>query len=134
MSGSEIINKSESVSHLIEDGLCSLSAIRSAMAEAARLMSGKGEANLVSLERIFKVLSDRNRIAILILLVNREMCVCEIMSAMKLSQPTASRNMNMLERVGLVRRRRKGKWAFYAISSSQTARLVRRLLVTGDKK
>lgn len=63
--------------------------------------------------RIFKALSDETRLRILSLLRVREMCVCEIMIALELTQPTASHHLRILESVGLVEDLRKGKWVFY---------------------
>jgi len=45
----------------------------------------------------------------------REMCVCEIMIALELTQPTASHHLRKLESVGLVEDLRKGKWVFYKV-------------------
>lgn len=75
--------------------------------------------------RIFKALADETRLRILNLLRAREMCVCEIMIALGLTQPTASYHLRMLESVGLVEDLRKGKWVFYKIADH---RLVERIL------
>ena len=112
------------VLHLIEDGFCSISDMRKSSLEAEKLLSGRKALLIHSLEQLFKAVSDRNRITILALLKEREMCVCEIMAAMKTSQPTTSRNINMLERVGLVIKSRKGKWAFYRSADSPVIELI----------
>jgi len=65
--------------------------------------------------RIFKAFSDETRLRILNLLRTREMCVCEIMIALDLTQPTASHHLRILESVELVEDLRKGKWVFYKI-------------------
>lgn len=112
------------VLHLIEDGFCSMSDMRKSSREAEKLLSGRKALLIHSLEQLFKAVGDRNRITILALLKEREMCVCEIMAAMKTSQPTTSRNLNMLERVGLVVKSRKGKWAFYRSADSPVIGLI----------
>lgn len=66
--------------------------------------------------RFFKALADGIRLRILSLLVTREMCVCEVMVALDLTQPTASHHLGILEAVGLVRHRKEGKWVFYRLS------------------
>jgi DNA-binding transcriptional ArsR family regulator len=78
--------------------------------------------------RIFKALADETRLKILNLLKAREMCVCEIMIALGLTQPTASYHLRMLESVELVEDLRKGKWVFYKIADH---RLVERILGFG---
>jgi len=67
--------------------------------------------------RIFKALADKTRLRILNLLRAREMCVCEIMIALDLTQPTASHHLRILESVELVEDLRKGKWVFYKIAN-----------------
>lgn len=114
----------ESVLRLIQDGLCSVADVREAQKEADRLRGSEVAARIRSLEIAFKTLSDSNRITILAMLASREMCVCEITSSLNISQPTASRNLNMLERAGLVLKSRRGKWAFYSLSDSPLVRLI----------
>jgi len=67
-------------------------------------------------ESFFKALADRIRLRILSLLATREMCVCEVMVALDLTQPAASYHLGILETVGLVKRRKEGKWVFYRLS------------------
>jgi ArsR family transcriptional regulator len=66
--------------------------------------------------RLFKALADETRLRILSLLNMREMCVCEIMVALDLTQPTASHHLGILENAGLIKDRKEGKWVFYSIS------------------
>lgn len=66
--------------------------------------------------KFFKALADVTRLRILGLLSIREMCVCEIMVALDLTQPTASHHLRILENVGLIKDRKKGKWVFYALT------------------
>jgi ArsR family transcriptional regulator len=75
--------------------------------------------------RVFKALADATRLRILNLLRSREMCVCEIMIALDLTQPTASHHLRILEGAELVEDLRKGKWVFYKIANP---RLVERIL------
>ncbi len=65
--------------------------------------------------RLFKALADETRLRILKLLEVREMCVCEVMVALGLTQPTASHHLGILENAGLVKNRKEGKWVFYSI-------------------
>jgi DNA-binding transcriptional ArsR family regulator len=70
--------------------------------------------------RFFKALADETRVRILRLLTLREMCVCEIMVALNLTQPTASHHLGILEKEGIIKRRKEGKWVFYAIVNLET--------------
>jgi ArsR family transcriptional regulator len=64
--------------------------------------------------RFFKALADETRLRILKLLEVKEMCVCEVMVALNLKQPTTSHHLGILENAGLVKGRRHGKWVFYS--------------------
>jgi len=68
-----------------------------------------------ALVRIFKALSDETRLRILNLLLERECCVCEVMQALNISQPRASRNLSALYDAGFLNLRREGLWALYSI-------------------
>jgi len=67
--------------------------------------------------RVFKALGDKTRLSILNLLTVREMCVCEIMAALNLTQPTASHHLGILENAGIVKDRKEGRWVFYRIAN-----------------
>jgi ArsR family transcriptional regulator len=67
------------------------------------------------LVKAFKALSDETRLRILNLLLERECCVCEVMQALNISQPRASRNLSALYDAGLLKLRREGLWALYSI-------------------
>lgn len=66
----------------------------------------------------YKNLADETRLKCLLLLIAEgELCVCELISALDLSQPKISRNLAQLRENGLLTDRRQGKWVFYRISS-----------------
>ena len=77
--------------------------------------------------RLFKALADETRLRILKLLEAREMCVCEVMVALGLTQPTASHHLGILENAGLVKDRKAGKWVFYRIADQKLIENLRRM-------
>lgn len=70
--------------------------------------------------RLLKALANPTRLKILNLLQIREMCVCEVMVALGLTQPTASHHLNILENVGVAKNRKEGRWVFYSLTSDAT--------------
>jgi len=78
--------------------------------------------------KIFKALSDTSRLKILALLRIRDMCVCEIMVALNMTQPVASHHLGILENIGLVEYRREGKWIFYSISKPDFINFLDKIL------
>ena len=67
--------------------------------------------------RVMKALSDPNRVRVLKLLQDEELCVCNIQGFLQLAQSTVSRHMKVLEDAGLVERRRQGTWIMYKLSA-----------------
>ncbi len=67
--------------------------------------------------RIFKALADETRLRILALLIEGELCVCEIMAALELPQSTISRHLAYLRNSGWVQDRRQGVWMYYRLSA-----------------
>ena len=87
--------------------------------------------------RFHRVLADTSRLRILWLLFNQaELCVCDITTALGMTQSKASRHLAVLRGAGLVNDRRAGAWAYYslepAVGTWQRAQLeqLRRALAT----
>jgi len=77
--------------------------------------------------RILKLLSDPTRLRILMLLAARELCVCQIMGVLNVSQPLVSRNLSLLSGAGFLRERKDGKLVFYSLDHAMGG--MRRKLV-----
>ena len=72
----------------------------------------------------FKALADPTRIAI----VNRlagvgEVCVCDLVDAFALGQPTISHHLKVLREAGLVTSEKRGTWAWYRVVPERLAQL-----------
>lgn len=68
-----------------------------------------------SLNEVLKALADPTRLRILALLGSSDVCVCHIHTALDIPQPTASRHLAHLKRVGLVQSCRIGLWVHYCL-------------------
>jgi ArsR family transcriptional regulator len=68
--------------------------------------------------RLFKALSDETRLRILCLLLEGELCVCDLMAVLQLPQSTVSRHLAYLKNSGWVDDRRCGVWMYYSIPES----------------
>jgi len=73
-------------------------------------------ADLKAVVSAYKALADPTRLRILALLVEGEVCVCEIHDTLRLPQPTASRHLAYLRRTGLVEARRDATWMHYRLA------------------
>ena len=63
-----------------------------------------------------KALSDPNRVRVLKLLQEGELCVCEIQKVLGLAQSTVSKHMKLLEDAGMVEKKRDGTWMLYSLA------------------
>lgn len=65
---------------------------------------------------LFKALSDETRLRIMVLLSEKELCVCQLEWALGLTQAKVSRHLNVLKNTGLVQDRRERLWIFYSLA------------------
>jgi ArsR family transcriptional regulator len=65
--------------------------------------------------KLMKLFSDENRLRLLMLLAKKELCVCQLMGVLGVSQPLVSRNLALLSAAGLLKERKDGKLSFYAL-------------------
>ncbi|MDL2318656.1 metalloregulator ArsR/SmtB family transcription factor [Eubacteriales bacterium OttesenSCG-928-A19] len=80
--------------------------------------------------KVFKAFCDENRLAIIDMLRDGELCACSILENMSISQSTLSHHMKILCDSGIVVGRREGKWVHYSISQDgceYTAQLLKEL-------
>lgn len=73
---------------------------------------------------IFKAFCDENRLQILTLLRERELCAYQLQEALEIGQSTLSHHMKVLCKSGIVSCRREGKWTYYRISEDGCQRAV----------
>jgi DNA-binding transcriptional ArsR family regulator len=117
---------SKRLERLVKSGICPAEDVSEYATDLRQLVHEITHENTVKTQsRLFKALSDTTRLKILMLLNIREMCVCEIMVALDLTQPTASHHLGILEAVGLVKDRREGKWVFYSLKDKRIVNLMR---------
>ncbi len=65
--------------------------------------------------KIFKALSDNNRLKIIDLLSGGEKCAYELLNHFDFKQPTLSHHMKVLMESGLVKARKEGTWSHYRL-------------------
>jgi DNA-binding transcriptional ArsR family regulator len=110
---------------LVSSGMCDAEDAESHARELRRSAEDLGKsAAFESRARLLKALGNPTRLRMIRLLAEREMCVCEVMVALELTQPTASHHLTILERHGVIVRQRSGKWVHYRLSPTAAAALV----------
>ena len=118
------------LNRLIKSGICPAEDALKYADELKQLANKVANADTADkLSRLFKALADETRLRMLRLLEVREMCVCEVMVALELTQPTASHHLGLLENAGLVKDRKEGKWVFYSIANPELLENMHKLKV-----
>lgn len=86
--------------------------------------------------KIFKALSDSNRLQIIHILSCGEKCACRLLEHFKFTQPTLSHHMKVLMECGLVSSRKEGTWNYYSLNEDNAKELLMFLneLMLNNKK
>ena len=67
---------------------------------------------------IFKALAEENRLRILALVMEGEMCVCEIEDCLNMTQSNVSRHLTALKKCGILASYKKAQWTYYKIDNN----------------
>lgn len=73
---------------------------------------------LDQLAECYKALGDKTRLKILALLRLEDLCVCELVPILGMTQPAVSQHLRKLKNAKLVKERRKGQWTHYSLDGS----------------
>ena len=73
---------------------------------------------------ILKALSDETRLRIINILYEGELCVCDIMATLQISQTKASRHLSYLKNAGLVTDRKHAQWVYYSIIKNEGNKFI----------
>lgn len=77
-----------------------------------------------SILMLARALGDESRIRAIMMLRSGELCVCQIIKALKLAPATVSKHMSILHEVGIVERHKRGRWAYYRLAGRKAAPAV----------
>lgn len=82
--------------------------------------------------KIFKALSDPNRLRVLKALQTKVLCVCEIRELLNLANSTVSQHLKILEQSGFIISNKSGKWVNYLINPNPNDQRVSTILSSLD--
>jgi ArsR family transcriptional regulator len=74
--------------------------------------------------KTFKALADPTRLRVVLLLRQRELCVCELMYILGMEQSRVSHHMRVLRDAGLAEDVREGRWIIYRVPDEARALLT----------
>lgn len=84
------------------------------------------ETEAASAAVLFRVLGEPARLQLLSLIAAQpsgEVCACELVESLGLSQPTVSHHLKVMYEAGLLTKERRGTWIYYRIVQSQLVAL-----------
>ena len=80
--------------------------------------------------KIFKALSDPNRLRIVKMLQAKHLCVCEITEVLGLATSTVSKHLSILRDVGFISEEKDGKWVNYKINPKPSDQRISSILTS----
>ena len=83
-----------------------------------------GEEELYDLAELFKVFGDSTRIRILFVLLEAEVCVCDLAATLNMTQSAVSHQLRILKQSKLVKSRREGKSIFYSLADGHVKTII----------
>lgn len=84
-----------------------------------------GDEALSRLADLFKTFGDGTRIRILYVLLEAEVCVCDLARLLSITQSAVSHQLRILKQARLIKCRRDGKTVFYSLADDHVSTLLR---------
>ncbi len=82
------------------------------------------EDKLFERAELLKVLGHPERLAIVLLTLNQEMCVKDLVEILKISQPKVSQHVGLMKELGILTFRKEGTKVLYRTSSEVVRELM----------
>lgn len=82
------------------------------------------EETIRELADFYKVFGDATRIRILYVLLQAEMCVCDLAELLGMTQSAISHQLRVLKQMKLVKNRREGKTVFYSLADGHIQTII----------
>ena len=81
----------------------------------------------MSLVQSLKALSDENRMKILVMLLNSDLCVGALANCVGISKPAVSQHLRILRKAGLVRGEKRGYWTHYSVDRTALTKIAKEI-------
>ena len=82
------------------------------------------EEELYALSELFKIFADSTRIRILYVLLEHEMCVCDLAQLLNMTQSAISHQLRILKQMHLIKFRREGKNILYSLADDHVKTIL----------
>ena len=84
----------------------------------------QSEETVEDLAGFYKVFGDATRLRILCVLLESEMCVCDLAEILCMTQSAISHQLRVLKQAKLVKNRREGKTVFYSLADGHIQTII----------
>ncbi|MGD8211266.1 MAG: metalloregulator ArsR/SmtB family transcription factor [Desulfobacterales bacterium] len=108
---------------LIDEDGCQIRVVHLEKVEQAR-REAISNRDLERLSLTYRVLGDPNRLKIVMVLRNVEMCVCDLAAFTGLSESAMSHQLRRLKDLSLVKSRREGQIVYYTLDDAHVTELL----------
>lgn len=75
--------------------------------------------NLELMAKQLKAVADPNRLKLLSCLKKGEVCACDFVDVLQISQPAVSQQLKKLKKAGIIIERPVGTWKYYRLNDTQ---------------
>ena len=82
------------------------------------------EDELYDLAELFKVFGESTRIRIVVVLFEKDVCVCDLAETLNMTQSAISHQLKILKQNKLVKGRREGKSVFYSLADDHVRTII----------
>ncbi|MBE7042112.1 MAG: helix-turn-helix transcriptional regulator [Ruminococcaceae bacterium] len=80
--------------------------------------------HLYDLAELYKVFGDSTRIRLLYVLMEEELCVCDLAALLGMSLSAVSHQLRILKQARLVKFRKEGKTVFYSLADNHVKTII----------
>ncbi len=109
---------------LNKEPVCGCENLHTDMADAVKKEMPK-DAYFQKLSSFYKIVGDETRCKIIFILLDREMCVCDIANTLGMTKSSVSHQLAKMRSVGAVKYRKLGKEVYYSLDDSHIAEIFR---------
>ncbi len=118
-----IMNEREEFMAKMEVECCDITCVHKDMIQKVKEILPK-EDLLKELADFYKVFGEATRVKILCVLLESEMCVCDLAELLDMTQSAISHQLRVLKQMKLVKNRREGKTVYYSLADGHIQNII----------
>ena len=118
-----IMNEREEFMAKMEVECCDITCVHKDMIQKVKEILPK-EDLLKELADFYKVFGEATRVKILCVLLESEMCVCDLAELLEMTQSAISHQLRVLKQMKLVKNRREGKTVYYSLADGHIQNII----------